>query len=99
MRFNEIPMPKKKLTPIQSIKFYCRYVCCCNDVVSWRECPVEKCILHKFRLGKRPEKKPFEYYTKPKTEREKHDEKQAVLTIKNPKNSEYMEVNDETLDS
>lgn len=46
----------KRLTPIQSIKQYCKVDCCCNDLKSWKECNRPKCPLFSFRLGKRPVK-------------------------------------------
>lgn len=51
-------MPKK-LTPIQSIKAYCKEQCCAGDLISWKECTkdgikAERCQLFSYRLGKRP---------------------------------------------
>lgn len=51
MRINEIPQPRKKLSALQSIKFYCKNVCCCGDLKSWRYCTAVKCTLYKYRLG------------------------------------------------
>lgn len=56
MLINEFPEPKRKLTPVKSIAFYCRYICCNNDLISWKNCRAVKCTLHKYRLGKRPQK-------------------------------------------
>lgn len=57
-------MAIKKLTATQSIKQYCRYSCCANDLISWKECSFSKCPLFPYRLGKRPKIKPFSEYTK-----------------------------------
>lgn len=51
---NKMPIPKKRLTQGQAIKFYCRYSCCANDNVSWRNCLVKDCALYPYRMGKRP---------------------------------------------
>jgi hypothetical protein len=47
-----------KMTPIKSIKKYCKESCCAGDLKSWKECSVENCPLFRYRLGKRP--KPLE---------------------------------------
>lgn len=46
----------KQLTPIQSIKKYCRYDCCANELESWKHCTRPNCPLFQFRLGKRSSK-------------------------------------------
>lgn len=51
MRINEFPTPKRKLSALQSIKFYCKELCCCGDTLSWKHCTAEKCALHRYRLG------------------------------------------------
>lgn len=51
MKTNQFPTPEKRLSALQSIKFYCRWICCCNDFESWRNCSVEKCVLWRYRLG------------------------------------------------
>ena len=56
MKFNEIPTPKKRLTPAKAIKFYCRWICCANDLKSWADCEVTRCALHPYRKGKRASK-------------------------------------------
>jgi len=81
-------MTTKKLTPIQSIKKYCRYDCCANDTMSWKNCSRPACPLFPYRLGKRPVKMPFEAYT---TKKRKSIEKQAVLMIETPKNDDSMD--------
>jgi hypothetical protein len=57
-------MASKKLTPIQSIKGYCKRECSANDLISWKECPSEKCPLFPYHLGRRPITKPFSEYIK-----------------------------------
>ena len=42
----------KKLSPLKSIKAYCRYHCCNNEIISWKECSFTNCYLFKYRLGK-----------------------------------------------
>lgn len=54
MRTSDFPTPKRRLTPVGSIKFYCRYLCCANDTTSWKHCKATKCTLYPYRLGKRP---------------------------------------------
>ena len=67
-------MVKKKLTPLQAVKHYCRYQCCANDTISWKECTAEGvCPLFPYRMGKRPKKQPFTDYC---------EKKPIVLTIK-----------------
>ena len=39
-------------SPLKAIRNFCRYHCCCGDMISWKECPNQDCFLHKFRLGK-----------------------------------------------
>jgi len=51
MKTNEFPTPKKKLSPLQSIRFYCRWICCANDTVSWINCSVKECVLWRYRRG------------------------------------------------
>jgi|TARA_R100000501_G_C2626010_1_gene119571 hypothetical protein len=53
---NEISLPNKKLTATQSIKFYCKEVCCLGDQKSWKFCSATRCPLYPYRLGKRPKK-------------------------------------------
>lgn len=79
-------MIKKKLTPVQSIKKYCRYSCCSNDLISWKKCPSSDCPLHGYRLGKRPKKLPFISYMTKTSRKEKQEPKQAVLRFENQKN-------------
>ena len=72
-------MTKKKLTPCQAIKHYCRFQCCANDLLSWKECTAKAiCPLYPYRMGKRPKTKEFQEYTK----------KPIVLPIKSSKNNE-----------
>jgi len=60
-------MASKRLTPLRSIKRYCKEQCCAGDMKSWRECTLgETCPLFPFRFGKlyktsadpKPAKKP-----------------------------------------
>lgn len=51
MKINEFPTPKKRLSPLKSIKFYCKELCCAGDQKSWRDCSAERCVLWKYRLG------------------------------------------------
>lgn len=70
-------MTSKKLTPVQSIKSYCRYFCANNDLDNWKNCSVETCVLWGYRLGHRPKVKPFHEYT----------QKQVNLPINSTKNN------------
>ena len=45
----------KVLTPIKAIRAKC-LDCCCGDRREVRECTIEKCSLHPYRMGKRPAK-------------------------------------------
>jgi len=36
----------------ESIRNYCRYVCCVGDQKSWINCTVKDCFLYDFRLPK-----------------------------------------------
>lgn len=84
-------MTSKRLTPIQSIKKYCKESCCAGDLKSWKNCSVV-CVLKPYSLGKRPKKKPFSEYMNPKSSKEKHTEKRAVLTSNSIKNDDSQEV-------
>ena len=55
-------MATKRLTPIQSIKAYCKYTCCNGSNKAWKNCDKTDCKLHGYRLGHRPSKLPFEAY-------------------------------------
>lgn len=43
----------KTLTPIKAIRAKC-IDCCCGDKKEVRECSIENCSLHPYRMGKRP---------------------------------------------
>ncbi len=45
----------KHLTPIKAIRLKC-LACRCGSVTTVRLCPVSKCSLYPYRLGKRPGK-------------------------------------------
>lgn len=42
----------KHLSPLRSIKLYCKEQCCCGDTKSWKDCTFTACLLYKYRLGK-----------------------------------------------
>jgi len=44
---------KKRLTPCKAIKTYCREICCCGDILSWKECTFTECPLFGYRFGHR----------------------------------------------
>ena len=41
----------KRLSPLKSIKAYCKYHCCVNDRESWANCTLTNCFLYRYRLG------------------------------------------------
>ncbi len=41
----------KRLSPLKSIKAYCKEMCCCGDLDSWKNCTCLDCFLYKYRLG------------------------------------------------
>jgi hypothetical protein len=41
----------KRLSPLKSIKIYCREVCSCGEYISWKNCTFTACPLFKYRLG------------------------------------------------
>ncbi len=41
----------KQLSPLKSIKKYCKEQCCCGDTKSWKFCTIDKCFLYRYRLG------------------------------------------------
>ena len=43
----------KILTPLKAIRAKC-LDCCCGNKKEVRECTLEKCTLHPYRMGKRP---------------------------------------------
>ena len=72
-------MANKRLTPVQAIKQKCKEHCCCGDLNAWKNCPVVKCPLHPYRMGKRPKTLPFEEYTKKKADCSSNSENKQVL--------------------
>ena len=48
-----VKLNPKRLTPVRSIKFYCKEMCCAGDTISWMNCEFKACFLHRYRLGKR----------------------------------------------
>lgn len=46
-------MEEKRLTPIKAIRAKC-LDCCCGNPYEVKECPLEKCALHPYRMGKNP---------------------------------------------
>lgn len=81
MLISELPHPRKHLSALQSIKFYCRYVCSANDVKSWKNCTAPRCPLFPHRLGKRAKKLPFSAYATATTKEKKHVEKVPVTAL------------------
>ena len=43
----------KHITPVKSIKLYCREMCCAGDMESWKKCTFTNCFLYRYRLGRR----------------------------------------------
>ena len=43
----------KVLTPIKAIRAKC-LDCCCGQFIEVRECTIETCPLHPYRMGHRP---------------------------------------------
>ena len=41
----------KRLSPLKSIKAYCKEMCCAGDLSSWKECAFTACFLFQYRLG------------------------------------------------
>lgn len=41
----------KRLSPLKSIKAYCKEMCCAGDIESWKNCTYNACFLFKYRLG------------------------------------------------
>jgi hypothetical protein len=41
-----------RLTRGRAIKLYCKELCCCGDIKSWKECSITSCFLWNFRLGR-----------------------------------------------
>ncbi|MCX6748213.1 MAG: hypothetical protein NT076_01265 [Candidatus Pacearchaeota archaeon] len=41
----------KKLSPLKSIRAYCKSQCCIEDLKSWKECTFSSCLLWRYRLG------------------------------------------------
>ena len=84
-------MASKRLTPLQAIKKYCRYSCCANNTICWKLCPSKNCPLFPYRMGKRPQKKPFSEYARPNIQNKESDGKQGVLPLNFEKNDESEE--------
>lgn len=49
---NKIPKPSKFLSPLKSIKFYCKNLCCAGELDQWKNCSFENCTLHRYRKGR-----------------------------------------------
>ena len=43
----------RHLSPVKSIKVYCKEMCCAGDTVSWSNCSFKSCFLYRYRLGHR----------------------------------------------
>jgi len=41
----------RRLSPLKSIKAYCRDQCCASELESWRNCTFRDCLLWRYRLG------------------------------------------------
>ena len=41
----------RRLSPLKSIKAYCRDQCCVSDLESWKNCTFTGCLLYRYRLG------------------------------------------------
>jgi len=48
---------KYRTNPVKAIRDHCKHQCCVGDQDSWKECHIESCMLHPFRLGKNPFRK------------------------------------------
>lgn len=46
-----LKMNNKQLSPLKSIKKYCKEECCVGDTKSWKECSRTTCFLYRYRLG------------------------------------------------
>ena len=46
-------MEEYKHSPLKAIRAKC-FDCCCGQVSEIKNCPVEKCPLYPYRLGKNP---------------------------------------------
>ena len=42
------------MSPLRAIKLFCFSDCCAGDTKEHRECHLDKCPLHPFRLGHKP---------------------------------------------
>jgi hypothetical protein len=47
---------EKRLTPVKAIRAKC-LDCCCSQAKEVRMCPVKKCPLYPYRMGKNPARK------------------------------------------
>ncbi len=41
----------KRLSPLKSIKLYCKEVCSCGEILSWKECTFTACPLFRYRFA------------------------------------------------
>jgi len=41
----------KRLSPLKSIKLYCKEVCSCGELLSWKNCKFDCCPLFKYRFA------------------------------------------------
>ena len=53
-------MPDIITNPVKAIRAHC-LDCCYDNAAEVKACPVEKCVLHPFRLGKNPYRARREY--------------------------------------
>lgn len=82
----------KRLTRGQSIKIYCKEICCCGDMKSWVDCTLIHCPLWAFRKGK-------EIVLDNSLQNKKTNEKPQHSAISEAKNTKFEEgVSHETED-
>lgn len=88
MKNDSMPTPSKKLSPLKSIKSYCKKNCCCDDQISWKRCTATKCVLYPYRLGIGNRLKVNQIIEKPCSRLSNQAENNQSKTLDLPKNTE-----------
>lgn len=63
----------QKLSPLRSIKLYCKEVCSCGEFLSWKECTFTACPLYRYRFGRGNRSEKSKPISRPQYQANKND--------------------------
>lgn len=74
----------RKLSPLRSIKAYCKSQCSAEDQESWKNCTFTACLLFRYRLGlgNRTKKEKHSSGEHNSTKQEPSGDRQSLLMLK-----------------